>query len=168
MHIEYNLLLPKLSQYEAKHKTKVGGANCFQRIKLVTAAKHSVYHQEARLLVHTELNTTTHTGNNEMHITSECQELWLVRQDTSLETDRWHFPQCCLMIHGCADGLELCLVTTTHTSPAKPSPAISSAAKPSPVKPSTAHTSTAKPSPAKISAAKNSTAKPSTSKHLDS
>ena len=46
MHAEYNLLLPKLSQYEAKHKTKFGGANCFQRIKLVTAAKHSVYHQK--------------------------------------------------------------------------------------------------------------------------
>ena len=48
MHIQYNLLLPKPSQYEAKHKTKFGVANCFQHIKLVTAAKDSVYVSSSR------------------------------------------------------------------------------------------------------------------------
>ena len=123
-----------------------------------------MYYQVARLLVHTELNTKTRIGNNEMHTTSECQELWLVRQDTSLETNRWHFPQCCLMIHGCADGLELCLVTTAHISPVKPPPAIQQ----SPIQLNISlqlKTSTAKPS-AKPSTAKLSTTKPSTAKHL--
>ena len=42
MHIQYNLLLSKPSQYEAKHKTKIDGANSFQHIKLVPAAKDLV------------------------------------------------------------------------------------------------------------------------------